>query len=196
MIHNCSAQRTEYMLQPTPGISTASAQVASNPSLRTLFDTEESALLRYAFSLTGRRAIAEEIVQEAFLQLHSRWDEIEAPKAWLFRCVRNRAYNYVRDHQREILSSDDEYADAAKDEDTTPEAVIQRLEANATLRQLLDELDETDRLLVKLKYFEGLKYRDISARTGLTVSNVGYRLHHILKQLAGKLRPLGIDEMS
>ena len=44
--------------------------------------------------------------------------------------------------------------------------------------------------------FEGLKYRDISTRTGLSVSNVGYRLHHILKELARKLRPLGIDETS
>ena len=50
--------------------------------------------------------------------------------------------------------------------------------------------------LVTLKYFEGLKYREISVETGLSISNVGYRLHHILRELAGKLRPLGIDEKS
>ena len=60
----------------------------------------------------------------------------------------------------------------------------------------VSQLDETDRQLVKLKYFEDLKYRDISAQTGLSISNVGYRLHHILKELAGKLRPLGIDGRS
>jgi RNA polymerase sigma-70 factor (ECF subfamily) len=71
------------------------------------------------------------------------------------------------------------------------------MEATAALRQIVEEeLDETDRQLVKLKYFEGLKYRDISVQTGLSVSNVGYRLHHILKELASKLRPLGIDGKS
>ena len=74
--------------------------------------------------------------------------------------------------------------------------MLLRTEATGVLRQIVEELDETDRKLVKLKYFEDLKYRDISARTGLSVSNVGYRLHHILKELAGKLRPLGIDENS
>ncbi len=53
-----------------------------------------------------------------------------------------------------------------------------------------------DRQLIHLKYFEDLKYRDISEQTGLTISNVGYRLHHILKRLASKLRPLGADEDS
>ncbi len=71
-----------------------------------------------------------------------------------------------------------------------------RMEATGALRQIVEELDETDRQLVNLKYFENLKYRDISAQTGLSISNVGYRLHHILKELADKLRPLGIDGMS
>ena len=78
----------------------------------------------------------------------------------------------------------------------TPEAAIARIEAAGALREILDGLGETDRTLVKLKYFEGLKYREISERTGLTVSNVGYRLHHLLKTIAEELRRLGIDEIS
>ncbi len=44
-----------------------------------------------------------------------------------------------------------------------------------------------------MKYFEELKYAEISERTGLSIGNVGYRLHHILKRLADKLRKLGIE---
>ena len=58
---------------------------------------------------------------------------------------------------------------------------------------MIDSLHEADRELVQLKFFDGLKYREISERTGLSVGNVGYRLHHILKELAGKLQPLGTD---
>jgi RNA polymerase sigma-70 factor (ECF subfamily) len=184
------------MLKPTPRVNQSGAQGVSELTLQTLFDTEETPLLRYAFALIGRRAVAEEIVQEVFLQLHAHWDDVDSPRAWLFRSVRNRAYNYIRDNQREILKIDDGNVQSPNAEDETPEATLLRMEAIGALRQIVEELDETDRQLVKLKYFEGLKYRDISAQTGLSISNVGYRLHHILKELAGKLRPLGIDGMS
>ncbi|MEO8270289.1 MAG: sigma factor-like helix-turn-helix DNA-binding protein, partial [Aureliella sp.] len=78
----------------------------------------------------------------------------------------------------------------------TPEHVLLRMEAAGAVRQSLAELDETDQTLVKLKYFDDLSYRDMAAQTGLSISNVGYRLHHILKELGTKLRPLGIDKNS
>ncbi len=196
MIKNCPAQRTGFMLKSTPRVIQRGAEDESDLTLRTLFDREETPLLRYAFSLIGRRAVAEEIVQEVFLQLHARWDEVDAPRAWLFRSVRNRAYNHIRDSRREVLGNDEQNVPSQNADDETPEAVFVRLEATGTLRKALEDLDETDRKLVKLKYFEGLKYRDISAETGLSVGNVGYRLHHILKELAKKLRPLGFDKDS
>lgn len=165
-------------------------------TLVALFDTEETPLLRYAYSLTGRRVIAEEIVQEVFLQLHTHWDDVEQPKAWLFRSVRNRAYNHHRDNKREILTGDDHEKQSADSEDIPPDALLQRMEAAGYLRLIVEELDEVDRQLVELKYFDDLKYRDISDQTGLSISNVGYRLHHILKELAEKLRQLGIDGTS
>lgn len=193
---NCQTQQIELMVKPTLRVNQSAAQGVSKITLRTLFDSEETPLLRYAFSLTGRRAVAEEIVQEVFLQLHTHWDNVDSPRAWLFRSVRNRAYNHIRDNRREILHSDDHNVQSPTDEDETPEAGLLRMEAIGTLRQMVEGLGETDRQLVKLKYFEDLKYRDISAQTGLSISNVGYRLHHILKELADKLRPLGIDGMS
>ena len=196
MIQNCQAQRTEFMLKPTPRVNQSGAQGVSKLTLRTLFDAEETPLLRYAFSLIGRRAVAEEIVQEVFLQLHTHWDDVDSPRAWLFRSVRNRAFNHLRDNQREILNSDDRNVESSIAEDETPEAMLLRMEATGALRQIVEELDETDRQLVKLKYFENLKYRDISVQTGLSVSNVGYRLHYILKELASKLRLRGIDGKS
>jgi RNA polymerase sigma factor (sigma-70 family) len=163
--------------------------------LLALFESEETPLLRYAYALTGRRVIAEEIVQEAFLQLHTHGDGVENPRAWLFRSVRNRACNHHRDGRREV-SGDEASLAAAESPDGTPEEVLQRLEAAGFLRLLLAELEEADRRLVHLKYFEDLRYREIAERTEMSIGNVGYRLHHILKQLADKLRHLGIDGIS
>jgi len=165
-------------------------------TLRALFDAEESSLLRYAFSLVGRRAVAEEVVQDVFLQLHTDWDSVDSPRAWLFRSVRNRAYNHNRDNKREVLTRDNHPSKFTIARDESPEDLLQRSETLATLRMIVEELEDGDRQLVKMKYFENLKYRDISIQTGLSISNVGYRLHHLLKGLAERLRQLGIDEMS
>lgn len=160
------------------------------PDIKTLFEAEESALLRYAFSLTRRRAVAEELVQEVFMQLHTHWDTVDKPKAWLYRSVRNRAYNHQRDNKREILTDEDQTGSTEKE---SPIELLQRMEAAGFLRLLLAELDDKDRQLIELKYYQDLKYAEIAEKTGISVSNVGYRLHHILKHLAGKLRDLGID---
>jgi len=196
VIRNRKAHRTEFMLQPSPLNNQPDEQGASHLTLRALFESEEAPLLRYAFSLVGRRAVAEEIVQEVFLQLHEHWDVVDCPQAWLMRSIRNKAYNYIRDHKRETLRSDDHQARAPNAEDEPPDEVLLRMEAAVALRQTLAELDETDQQLVRLKYFDELSYREMAAQTGLSISNVGYRLHHILKELGRKLRPLGIDRIS
>lgn len=188
------------MLQPTSWKSTSETKsgVSSQQdglTLRSLFASEESNLLRFVFYITGRRVVAEEIVQDVFLQLHARWEEVDSPRAWLYQSARHAAFNYLRKTKREVLQSDDsQIPQTIEDKDQPPDVVLEQMETTNTLKLLVEKLSETDQQLVRLKYFEGLKYREISERTGLTVSNVGYRLHQIMQTLASGLQPLGRDE--
>ena len=160
------------------------------PTLRQVFETEESPLLRYAHGLVGQRETAQDLVQEAFLKLHAHWQEVANPRAWLFRAIRNLALNHLRDHRRETtIDSAHEWQSDAPD----PEQALGRLEAIGTLQLLIAELAPDDRALIALKYHDNLKYDQISERTGLSVGNVGYKLHHALKNLADSLRRLGIE---
>ena len=160
------------------------------PTLREVFVAEESPLIRFAWGFVRQRETAEDLVQDAFLKLHGHWEEVEQPRAWLYRCVRNLALNHIRDHARET-SLDPEHDTPAQDD--IPEELLGRLEAVGTLQLLLAEMDPEDRELITLKYQEGLKYQQISQRTGISVGNVGYKLHHLLKDLADSLRSLGIE---
>jgi RNA polymerase sigma-70 factor (ECF subfamily) len=159
------------------------------PTLAAIFEEEENGLLRYAIGLVGRRTVAEEIVQEAFLRLHKSWSEVDTPRAWLYRAVRNLALNHRRDHP----------AEAELPEESTPAdqptvaTDLGRAEAVGAMRLLLAEMPDDDRRLIHLKYHEELKYQEIGRRTGLTPGNVGYRLHHLLKTLADGLRRAGIE---
>jgi RNA polymerase sigma-70 factor (ECF subfamily) len=46
--------------------------------------------------------------------------------------------------------------------------------------------------LIRLKFNEGLSYKEISERTGLTVGNVGYLLHHAIKMVGEELAKNGM----
>jgi len=160
------------------------------PTLQQVFVAEESPLLRYAYGLVGQRETAEDLVQEAFLKLHAHWQDVANPRAWLFRAVRNLALNHLRDHRRETaIDSNHDWESNAPD----PEQTLGRYETLGTLQLLVAELAPDERTLIALKYHDNLKYDQISQLTGLSVGNVGYKLHHALKHLADSLRHLGIE---
>lgn len=171
------------------------------PPLEQVFEAEQSPLLRYAFGLVGRREVAEDLVQDAFVRLHQHWEDVQQPRAWLFRCVRNRSYNYIRDHKKETLTSPDTPESLlTPDLDPrvnrgleAPDTVLGRLEAAGLLHVMVEELAERDRELLRLKYVEGMSYSDMAEKTGMSVGNVGWRLHHILKDLADSLRRAGVE---
>lgn len=167
------------------------APTAPRPTLAELFTAEESGLLRFALGLVGRRSVAEELVQETFLRLQPLWAEVANPRAWLYRSLRNLALNHLRDRRPEAELAD---ADAPAADLPLPADQLGHAEAVGLVRLLLAELPPTDRRLIELKYREDLRYDEIGRRTGLTAGNVGYRLHHLLKGLADRLRRSGIED--
>ena len=188
-----AARRIDGAIPVLPSLSKPRS-MEEKPTLRQVFDAEESALLRFAHGLTGQRETAEDIVQDAFLKLHTHWHEVNAPRPWLFRCVRNLALNHLRDNKR--ISPMETNPQTSKEWETPvpdPDAALGKMEAIGTLQFLISELPEPDRTLVSLKYLSGLRYEEIASQTQLTVSNVGYKLHHTLKSLAASLRQLGIE---
>lgn len=160
-------------------------------SLAGLFETEEGPLLHFAWGLVGRRSVAEELVQESFMRLHPLWGEVENPRAWLYRCLRNLALNHLRDHRKE--TGLDEAAETLPASEVMPADEMGRSEAVGLVRLFLAEMGDEDRQLIRLKYHEDLKYHEIGQRTGLNAGTVGYKLHHLLKGLADALKRAGIE---
>jgi RNA polymerase sigma-70 factor (ECF subfamily) len=78
------------------------------------------------------------------------------------------------------------------DPEPLPDEQIIRWEGIGLVRLSLAALDERSRELVRLKFDEDLSYKQISERTGLSVSHVGYLLHHALKTIAAELARTGL----
>lgn len=173
--------------------SRAGSSGAGGPdSIESLFAAQESALLLYAQKLVHHDAeTAEDIVQEAFLRLHACFHSVQQPKAWLYRTVHNLAMNHLRS-DRKIVPLTERPGDESSDALPLPDEYLVRLETITQTRQCLGQLDARSRELVRLKFEEGLSYKEISARTNLSISNVGYLLHHAMKNLADALEKAGV----
>lgn len=166
-----------------------------------LFQALESPLLSYGMRLTRDRAAAEDIVQEAFMKLHAQFGQVQEPRRWLYRTVHNLALNHQRSAGRAVPlvtgspqegeRGGERIRDTA-DPQPLPDEQIVRLEGIGLVRLTLETLDERSRELVRLKFNDDLSYKEISARTGLTVGHVGYLLHHALKAMAVELAKIGV----
>ena len=176
----------------------ASTEPPGAETIEELFAALESPLLNYAVRLAGDRSVAEDIVQDAFMRLHAQFELVREPRRWLYRTVHNLALNQRRQAGK-IVSLDRPADDpgavpAAEtaDPQPLPDEQIARLEGIGLVRLSVEALDDRSRELVRLKFNEGLSYKDISAKTGLTVGHVGYLLHHALKAIGEELAKNGV----
>ncbi len=176
-------------------------QASTGPSrtetIEELFEALESPLLGYALRLVGERTLAEDIVQEAFMRLHKHFDEVRKPRRWLYRTAHNLALNQQRAAARIVpLDPGDKdtrsHPKESADPQPLPDEQIARWEGIGLVRLSLESLDERSRELIGLKFNENLSYKEMSARTGLTVGHVGYLLHHAIKTIADELARNGM----
>lgn len=175
----------------------ATAESPGWKSIEELFAALEAPLLGYALRLTGDREVAEDVVQEAFMKLHSQFNEVKAPQRWLYRTVHNLALNQRRKASKivalnPVINGEASGEDHAPDPAPLPDEQIIRLEGIGLVRICLATLEPRSRELIRLKFDDELSYQEISARTGLSVGNVGYILHHALKEISQELAKAGV----
>ena len=176
-------------------------QTSTEPSgaetIEELFAALESPLLSYTLRLVGELTIAEDIVQEAFMRLHAQFNKVNQPRRWLYRTAHNLALNQRRQTAKIVpLESPPQEGTRAATETADPQPLpdeqIARWEGIGLVRLSLETLDPRSRELVRLKFTEGLSYKEIAGRTGLSIGNVGYILHHAVKAIAEELAKNGV----
>jgi RNA polymerase sigma factor (sigma-70 family) len=144
-------------------------------------ETHQSALISYAERLLGNHDSAKDVVQDTFLKLckedERKVEQYLAP--WLYRVVRNQALNLIRKENRMIQTPD-------PDKMQVPSSSESKKGVCASLFELILTLPEKQSELLMLKFADGFSYKEISKITGMSVSNVGYILHHGLKELKAR----------
>ncbi len=146
-----------------------------------IFDRHGSAAFSLAYRMCGRRAMAEDVVQEAFLSLWrsgGRYDRGRGSvRTWILGVVHNRAIDAFRRGQvRESRNiSDDGLAEQLPSADQTDTEVAQRDEA-VRVRSALGELPAEQRQVIELAYFGGFTHTEISEMLSLPAGTVKGRM--------------------
>ena len=156
-----------------------------------LVDRHEGVLLRYVAHLLGDAEAAQDVVQEAFLRLireARRLSHRDDLSPWLFRVSRNLAIDLIKKETR-MRKRHEHAATSCADRAGAP--AIENQEVLSIVARELDELPENQRDVLVLRIQQGKSYREISDITGLSSGNVGYLVHHGLRNLALRLKGAG-----
>jgi RNA polymerase sigma-70 factor, ECF subfamily len=141
-------------------------------AFETLVNRHQKHALRVARRFIGRQAEAEDLVQEAFLQVHRhahQYDPGVAPfKSWFFAILSNLCRNAVR--RDKSLSFVELPGDAPAIDD--PEDGLAQEEQRAALIAALTKLPPNQRLAFILRYEEGFSYAETAAALGRSVKAV------------------------
>ena len=81
----------------------------------------------------------------------------------------------------------DAQATACESREPCQTSVLEQSELSGQMLRLLATLPDNQQEVVRLKFQNGLSYRDISKVTNLTVSNVGYLIHTAIHTLRREL---------
>jgi len=124
--------------------------------------------------LGGRAALAQDLAQESFLQLHrTAWGTVPPHEArfWLYRVARNFALNEFRKGQtRHRLL--DRVVDAMRPRTRTPEEEFELQERQHLILDMLQKLPEDQRAALLLREQEQLSYREIGQVLNASESKV------------------------
>lgn len=153
-----------------------------------LFREHFERLYKYAYTIVKNETIAEEIVQQVFSRLWEIKDSVQwggQIAAYLYKATYTNALNILKhdkvkhDYRMHILAQHSEMAN------TADPAELKELEEKIVMA--LNALPNQCRTVFHMSRFEGLKYKDIAARLGISVKTVENHMCKALEFLRKKL---------
>ncbi len=157
--------------------------------LAAAMDEHQSRLIHYTVQLVGDEDTARDIVQDAFVALHTAdRSRVQGHLGqWLYTVCRNRAVDVLRKESR-VVQRFESVAEANPEAALSPGAIAEAHDVCERVCAIIDTLPPNQQEVMRLKFEGELSYREISGVTGLSVSNVGYLLHIAIKTIRQHLQ--------
>jgi RNA polymerase sigma-70 factor (ECF subfamily) len=126
---------------------------------------------------------AKDVAQRAFVRAFQALDGFRSGssfKTWLYKITVNLALNHLRDHARERPA---EIAEGALVADAVGTAQLAGVEERRRLLAALEHLPPKQRLVVELRVFEELPFKDVAEIAECSENAAKVNFHHAVKRL-------------
>jgi len=174
--------------------------VVSRYDLSTLVDEHYDRLFRAALFLTSSTTVAEDLVQDTFLVAVKSLRNFEGRSAvytWLYGILYNKYRQWLRRRDKHVLSLDAPFGDTGERGGARGDALasgapqpldlIQGEERAEQVRRAVAALSPDHRIVVTMRFVDGLAYKEISRIVGSPVGTIKSRMHYALASLAEML---------
>lgn len=145
----------------------------------------KDALYRHCFAILQDEDMAEDIAQETFVTAYFKLSHYKHEykfATWLFKIGTNKALNTIQKSSRVVRVDDDFFA---HQKSTLPGPDVQALFSE--LEQAIGFLRPKHQLVIRLHYWEGMKYTDIADVMSVSEGTVKSLLHRAKSQLRKEL---------
>jgi len=171
-------------------------QRGDQDAFHALFETHKDRVYSIALRYAGDSAAAMDIAQDTFLKLLSSIQQFRGDasfESWLYRLVVNACLDYHRKRRRFLPMLEDGLDDALDVFRTPRESALHDLlreEQEEHVQQVVAQLPEEQRIVVVLRYTDGLSYEEIADVLGCRRGTVASRLNRAHKALERRLSNL------
>lgn len=146
-----------------------------------------AAMVAVAYAVLGDHQLAEDAAQESFARALVRIKSLNdrakfAP--WLAAICRNVAKDMVAARTKRISTEDSSQVDKIENPD----------ENNRAVRRAIEQLPESAKELVVLRYYDGLSYKQIGSLLGISRTTINGRLTRAKRKMEDYLRKNGFPE--
>src|SRR3954462_15770168 len=169
-------------------------------SFSQLVERYQRELFHFLIRFLGDRAAAEDVFQEAFLQVHQSADQFDPSRRfrpWLFTIAANKARDLIRSQARRptnplqatISPGDEEsgeFMDLMSSVEDTPDEPMQRAELQQSVQKAVASMPEHLREILLLSYFHQFPYKQISDILEIPLGTVKSRLHAAVAHFADR----------
>jgi len=165
------------------------ADVPPQDVFRRLYTGVFPVLFRVACRITANEEAAEDVCQEAFFRYHEKgmiFSNPDEAKYWLIRVVKNSALNYAKRKERERRAYQRAFREDYRSEENGEENLL-RKETRREVTEALEQLPENLRIVLVLKEYGDLNYKEIARVLGISEGNVKVRVFRARERLSALL---------
>jgi len=157
-------------------------------AFRSLYDATSPKLFGFALRILVKREWAEEVLQESFVNIWnnagSYQDSLAAPMTWMTTIVRNKAFDYLRRVDKEVMN-------AMESADPTPLDALQLTDDAKALANCLARLEGLHRQAIALSFYHDLSHSEVAEQLKLPIGTVKTWIRRGLERLKTCLGKLG-----